>query len=338
MKINNILKFIIAITVSELTGIIGSIFTIPSVSTWYKTLVQPALNPPSWVFGPVWTTLFAMMGVALFLVWKKGFSEKSAKYALGIFAFQLFLNLVWSILFFGLHIPAVAFAEIVLLWLAILATIVAFAKISKPAAWLLVPYIIWVSFAGYLNFMIWQLNAPTATVVADCAGEIKLCPDGSSVGRIGPKCEFAPCLDYVGIKPWQTITDSKSGATFSAPEQLSTKYISTVEWPPQIQILKEPFACTDAGTEITRRGQTEKRTIDGRTYCVTKMAEGAAGSIYTQYAYAFSLAGKTIIFTFTLRAVQCANYDDPQKTACENERLVFDPDRIVDRMANSLKM
>ena len=158
MKINNTLKLIIAIVVSELAGIIGSVFTAPSIVGWYTTLVRPALNPPAWVFGPVWTTLFALMGIAAFLVWKKGLERKDVKIALGIFIGQLVLNTLWSIIFFGLHSPAGAFVEIIFLWLAILATIIAFAKISKPAAWLLVPYILWVSFAGYLNFMIWILN------------------------------------------------------------------------------------------------------------------------------------------------------------------------------------
>ena len=167
MKINNFLKLVIAIAVSEAAGVVGALFTTPAIQsgpstgsgqTWYATLVRPALNPPAWVFGPIWTTLFALMGIALFLIWRKGFDRKPAKIALGIFIGQLVLNTLWSIIFFGLHSPGAAFVEIIFLWLAILATIIAFAKISKPAAWLLVPYILWVTFAGYLNFMIWMLN------------------------------------------------------------------------------------------------------------------------------------------------------------------------------------
>ena len=169
MKINNVFKLIIAIVVSELAGIIGSVFTTPSITGWYPGIVKPALNPPAWVFGPVWTTLFALMGIATFLIWKKGLERRDVnphtkdfgvgvKIALGIFIGQLVLNTLWSIIFFGLHNPGAAFVEIILLWLAILATIIAFAKISKPAAWLLVPYILWVSFAGYLNYSIWILN------------------------------------------------------------------------------------------------------------------------------------------------------------------------------------
>lgn len=158
MKISNALKLVITVGVSELAGIIGSFFTTPSIPTWYATLIKGPLNPPAWVFAPVWTTLFALMGIAAFLVWKKGLERRDVKIALSIFAGQLVLNTLWSIIFFGLHSSGGALVEIVFLWFAILATIVAFAKISKPAAWLLLPYIAWVSFAGYLNFMIWTIN------------------------------------------------------------------------------------------------------------------------------------------------------------------------------------
>lgn len=155
---NDAIKLIVSIITAELAGIIGSAFTAPSIAGWYAGIVKPALNPPSWVFGPVWTTLFALMGIAAFLIWEKGLNRKDVKIALGVFLGQLALNAFWSIIFFGLHSPGGAFIEIVFLWLAILATIIAFAKISKPAAWLLIPYILWVSFASYLNFMIWILN------------------------------------------------------------------------------------------------------------------------------------------------------------------------------------
>ncbi len=332
MKINNTFKLIIAIVVSELAGIIGSVFTTPSIAGWYAGIVKPALNPPAWVFGPVWTTLFALMGIAAFLVWKKGLDRRDVKIALGIFLGQLVLNTLWSIIFFGLHTPGGALIEIVFLWLAILATIIAFYKISKPAAWLLLPYILWVSFAGYLNYSIWQLNSAGSGQVA-CTQEAKLCPDGSYVGRTGPQCEFAACPSN---DLWKTTTSN--GITFQYPETLLTTYINAQDWPPQVQVLSEPFTCTEAGLETDRAGQTTKRMVDDRTYCVTKENEGAAGSIYTNYAYAFPKDGKTIIFTFSLRAVQCANYEDPQKTACENERSAFDLDSTVDRMARSIKL
>lgn len=164
MRINNFFKLIISVAVCEFAGIIGSVFTIPSIQSWYIGLVKPALNPPAWIFGPVWTMLFAFMGIAAFLIWSS-YAKASArqwkigiKIAIGIFGLQLLLNTLWSIIFFGLHNPAGAFIEIIFLWLAILATIIAFSKISKLAAWLLVPYILWVSFAVYLNYAIWIMN------------------------------------------------------------------------------------------------------------------------------------------------------------------------------------
>jgi tryptophan-rich sensory protein len=192
MKINNFLKLIIAIGVSELAGVIGSIFTMSAIkSGWYAALAKPALNPPAWVFGPVWIVLYFLMGVSAWLVWKKGLDQKSVKIALVIFDVQLALNIFWSIIFFGLRSPGWAFVEIIFFWFAILVTIILFAKVSRPAAWLLIPYIIWVSFAGYLNFSIWQLSKSDTGIA--CTLEAKLCPDGSAVGRTGPNCEFAQC-------------------------------------------------------------------------------------------------------------------------------------------------
>lgn len=159
----NIYKLVIAIGASEAAGIIGSVFTAPAIAGWYAGLNKPELNPPSWVFGPVWTTLYALMGVAAWLVWRRlddGSPSTSlrAKIALAIFIAQLFLNTLWSVLFFGLQSPGWALVEIIFLWLAILATMIAFGKISKPAMWLLLPYLLWVSFASYLNYSIYVLN------------------------------------------------------------------------------------------------------------------------------------------------------------------------------------
>lgn len=158
MKLHKPLKLIIAIAVSEFVGIVGSFFTAPAITGWYGSIVKPALNPPAWVFGPVWVTLFALMGIAAFLIWEKGVERKDVKIALGLFMGQLVLNTLWSIVFFGLQSPGGALIEIGFLWLAIVATIIAFSKISKVAAWLLAPYILWVSFAAYLNYAIWALN------------------------------------------------------------------------------------------------------------------------------------------------------------------------------------
>jgi tryptophan-rich sensory protein len=162
--LNNRLKLVISIAVPLLAGFVGSIFTMPSIPGWYADLFKPALNPPSWIFGPVWTTLFVLIGIAAFLVWKKGFEKKGVRIALSVFLFQLVLNTLWSIIFFGLHNPGWALVDIALLWLAIVAAIIAFARVSRPAAWLLLPYIMWVSFASYLNYQIYVLN-PVASVV-----------------------------------------------------------------------------------------------------------------------------------------------------------------------------
>jgi benzodiazapine receptor len=158
MKINNFFKLVIALVVSQLAGIIGAIFTTPSIPGWYTGLITGPLNPPSWVFGPVWTTLFILMGIAAFLVWRKGLGRRDVKIALSIFVLQLILNTFWSIIFFGWQNPGGALIEIAFLWLAILASMIAFARISKPAMYLLLPYILWVSFASYLNYTIWILN------------------------------------------------------------------------------------------------------------------------------------------------------------------------------------
>lgn len=158
MNKNNILKFIVSLGIPQLAGAIGSIFTISSIPVWYEALNRPELAPPNWVFGPVWTTLFLLMGIAVFLVLKKGSEKKGVKIALGVFAVQLVLNTLWSYIFFGLQSPGGAFIEIIFLWIAILANIIVFYRISKLAAYLLIPYIAWVSFAGYLNYMIWVLN------------------------------------------------------------------------------------------------------------------------------------------------------------------------------------
>lgn len=209
MKIKNFLKLIIAIAICELAGVAGSLFTMPAIrSGWYAGLVKPELAPPNWIFGPVWTILFAFMGVSAWLIWReldsresgndseKSGNKKQIKIALIVFDTQLLLNVFWSIIFFGWRSLGGAFVEIIFLWFAILATIILFAKISRPAAWLLAPYIIWVSFAGYLNFSIWQLSSDIPKAV-QCAMEAKLCSDGSAVGRIGPNCEFAKCPEEV---------------------------------------------------------------------------------------------------------------------------------------------
>ncbi len=337
MKIKNIAQVFLAVVICELAGMIGAFFTMSAIPTWYAGIIKPTFSPPNWIFAPVWTILFALMGISVFLVYKKGIGKKTVKVALGIFAIQLILNIKWSLIFFGMHNPGYAFIEIIFLWIAILLTIIAFFKISKPAAYLLIPYILWVSFAGFLNLSIWQLNSQTINPVA-CTMEAKLCPDGSAVGRTGPKCEFTPCPVVDETKSWKTFTDTKQGISFKYPESLLITYMRPESWPPKIAVLNKTFTCVEGGTEIAQAGKTVKQFINNTEYCITKASEGATGSIYTTYTYAFPKATKTITFTFTIRATQCANYDEPNKTACEKEREAFDLDGVVDRMAQSTQL
>jgi tryptophan-rich sensory protein len=157
-NLKEILKLILSIVVVFIAGSIGNYFTITEITTWYTALAKPTWTPPNWVFGPVWTTLFILMGIALYLVWSKGLKRKDVKIAIGIFAVQLILNTSWSIIFFGLHSPLGGLITIIILWIAILANIIVFYRISKPAGFLLVPYIVWVSIAAYLNYSVYLLN------------------------------------------------------------------------------------------------------------------------------------------------------------------------------------
>jgi tryptophan-rich sensory protein len=157
-KLKNSIALAIWIIIAELAGILGSIFTFSAIPSWYATLVKPSLNPPSFVFGPVWTILYALMGVAAFLVWSKGWHRPEVKKALAVFGLQLILNALWSIIFFGMHSITGGLIEIAVLWAAIVWTIILFYKISRPAAYLLVPYLAWVTFASYLTYTLYRLN------------------------------------------------------------------------------------------------------------------------------------------------------------------------------------
>lgn len=169
---NKIIKLAACIIVCEFAGILGSVFTSPSIGKWYTTLQKPFFNPPNWIFAPVWTLIFLMMGIAFYIVWEKGWQVKNKilvypkflsnfsgkKKTISIFFIQLFLNVFWSFLFFGWHNIGFAFIELLILWVAILLTIVSFYRISKKAAYLLYPYLAWVTFAGVLNFSLWVIN------------------------------------------------------------------------------------------------------------------------------------------------------------------------------------
>lgn len=136
---------------------IGSVFTMGSLGSWYAGLAKPSWNPPGWVFGPVWSALYTMMAVAGWLVWQRGGSQ--SRLPLRWFAIQLALNVGWSALFFGLQRPGLAFFEILVLWVAIAATLLTSWRVSRTAGILLAPYLLWVGFATILNFTIWRLNA-----------------------------------------------------------------------------------------------------------------------------------------------------------------------------------
>jgi len=140
-----------------LVGSLGSIFTQTSVDSWYAQLTKPTFNPPNWVFFPVWTTLYILMGITLYLLWEE-VTSKYALHAIAFFLAQLFLNFLWSVLFFGLQSPFFAFIEIIFLWLAILLTMILSYRVDHRAAYLMIPYLLWVSFAAFLNYSIMVLN------------------------------------------------------------------------------------------------------------------------------------------------------------------------------------
>ena len=157
-KMHDIVRLAISIVICQGVGVIGAFFTHSSIPTWYATLAKPAFTPHNGVFAPVWTTLYVLMGIALFLVWRSGPAESKVKLAIGLFSVQLLCNVAWSPLFFGLRFPLAGLVKIIALWVAIVVTIFSFLKISRASSILLVPYFTWVSFAAALNTVIWRLN------------------------------------------------------------------------------------------------------------------------------------------------------------------------------------
>ena len=151
-------QLLVAILISQMAGIIGAVFTTSSISSWYVYLSKPFFNPPNWLFGPVWTMLYAMMGIALFLVWRQRHDDTRVHMALRWFFAQLALNTLWSIVFFGWKELWLGVVVILVMWWLIFKTIKAFAPISQWASWLLYPYLAWVSFATLLNLSIALLN------------------------------------------------------------------------------------------------------------------------------------------------------------------------------------
>ncbi|MFA5125974.1 MAG: TspO/MBR family protein [archaeon] len=154
------LTLIFFVIACEIIGALGSIFTIPNIPVWYASLTKPFFSPPNWLFAPAWTILFLLMGIALYLIWESKGKKvvRERKIALSWFAIQFALNVLWSFLFFGMQSAFLGFVGIVFLWLSIIITILSFYKVNKKAAYLLIPYILWVSFATVLNYSIMILN------------------------------------------------------------------------------------------------------------------------------------------------------------------------------------
>lgn len=162
----NIIRLVAAIIICQLAGVLGSFFTAPAIDAWYKTLERPFFTPPDWLFAPVWITLYTLLGISLYFIWIKNNETKKTekkkkkyiKVSLWIFAIHLVTNAIWSIIFFGLRSPQWALLNIVVLWGLIVWTMARFYKIDKKAAYILIPYILWVTLATALNFEIWRLN------------------------------------------------------------------------------------------------------------------------------------------------------------------------------------
>lgn len=150
-------SLVLWIVLCQAVGLAGARWTAPEIPSWYRTLVKPGFNPPGWIFAPVWTTLYLLMAIA---AWRIGLAAPGSlrTWALGLFLFQLLLNFAWTWIFFHLHAIRAAFAEIVVLWLVIASTALVFARMDVPAAALMLPYLLWVTFAAALNGAIARLN------------------------------------------------------------------------------------------------------------------------------------------------------------------------------------
>lgn len=157
MNLNKFLKLMICLAIPLLVGSIAGLATTPNIKEWYQYLQKPVFSPPNWIFGPVWTLLYILMGVGLYLIWESEKSDLRSK-AIKIFSVQLALNFAWSFIFFEFRLTGVAFFEILLVWIAVLGMIISFYRVNKLAALLQIPYILWVTFASALNGAVWYLN------------------------------------------------------------------------------------------------------------------------------------------------------------------------------------
>jgi benzodiazapine receptor len=153
----NMFRLVSSLVICQLAGFVAALFTTPAIPGWYASLEKPTFNPPSWIFSPVWIFLHLLMGMTLYIIWEN-LPKTEAKVAMVFFTVQLVLNILWSIIFFGLKSPMLAFIEIIILWIVILLTVIRSARVSKTTIYLLLPYILWVTFAAILNFFLWRLN------------------------------------------------------------------------------------------------------------------------------------------------------------------------------------
>ncbi|MFH1631334.1 MAG: TspO/MBR family protein [Candidatus Aenigmatarchaeota archaeon] len=151
-------KLLLSILLCIIIGSSAAVFMSSSIDNWYTTLAKPTWTPPNWVFAPVWLTLFALMGVSIYLIWQHGRRNENITTAFILFCVQFAANIMWSFFFFGMESPIIAFADIILLWLLIATTIIAFYRISKPASYIMIPYIVWVTIAAALNYSVILLN------------------------------------------------------------------------------------------------------------------------------------------------------------------------------------
>lgn len=188
-----------------------------------------------------------------------------------------------------------------------------------------------------LGGLVFFAKPPTFSEVA-CTAEAKMCPDGSSVGRQGPSCEFTACPSTPTEAGWETALNAEQQVSFQYPPTLGLTYVHTVDWPP-VALVQDGYSCVETGNIQASGGLTEARTTNtGQPYCVTVRAEGAAGSIYTMYAYTFPRGAQSVILTFSLRSVQCMNYDSPNKEACSAEQATFSPDALAERMGRTMTL
>ncbi len=204
-------------------------------------------------------------------------------------------------------------------------------------------------------WFLWPNNSAEAPIVPEvrdvdeaetpvaCTMDAKMCPDGSYVGRTGPKCEFEACPteDSVlppaeGLETWETSV--LNGVKIRYPAEFGITYTRPVTWPPQIAISTDAYTCTPGGTEIDETGKTEKRNVNGQEFCKTVQIEGAAGSVYRTYRYQTMQDGAHLVLSFATQSAQCANFPGAEKTTCENEALYFDLDSVIYRMFEMMEL